>query len=278
MASIKPSAPPEMGRMFVGTRGGPGTSDPTRFTCTNCAIPQLILIAYNIRPYQLNAPGDLNSQRFDIVAKIPEKSTKEDFRVMMQKLLAERFKLVIHRDTKEMPLFDLVIGKSGPKFKESPDQSDTVQDATGPIGPPKIGKDGFPEMAPGRSGMLMMNGRARITAYKQTMEQLAGQLGNQAGRPVMNATGLTKKYDFTLTFAPENVGGPGPFGGGPPPGGGSVAVAVAGPGGERPPTDDTPLPTLAGALQEQLGLKLEGKKGPVEIIVVDKVEKTPTEN
>lgn len=281
VASIKPSAPPEMGRMFMGARGGPGTADPTRFTASNFSLSGLISMAYDLRPYQLSAPSWLNSERFDIAAKVPPGATKEQFRVMLQNLLAERFKLVIHRETKELPMFELVVGKSGPKFKESEDQADSLPDPgmpPPPSGRMAMGKDGFPEMPAGRTMMMIMPGRARMAAYKETMEAFAGRLSGSAGRPVMDGTGLKKKYDFTLTFAPE--GGMGPGMPPPPPGGGGGAMVGGGPmaGPHAAAADAESLPTLATALQEQLGLKLEGKKGPVEIIVVDKIEKVPTEN
>jgi len=302
VASIKPAPPPEMGRMVFGTRGGPGTGDPTRFTCNNCSLFQLITMAYNIRPYQLSGgPNWLGSERFEVTAKIPAGATKEQFRVMLQNLLAERFKLVVHQEKKDLPMFELVVGKGGPKMKESPDQADTVPDAGGPPPPPpgpmriEMGRDGMPVMpggAPGRTMMMMMPGRARLMAVKETMDALAGRLSMSAGRPVTDATGLKKKYDFTLTFAPESMSmGPGgPMGGGMGGGGAMVMtmqVGGPGPGGGGPGgpaaggdhgSDGEPAPALGAALQEQLGLKLEAKKGPVDIIVVDKVEKTPTEN
>ena len=119
------------------------------------------------------------------------------------------------------------------------------------------------------------------------MQWLATRLSTQAGRPVMDATGLTKKYDFTLEFAPEGGGpGPGGMGGMAPMGGGGggamvMTAQVPGPGGpaaHTTPDGESSVPTLATALQEQLGLKLESKKGPVSIVVVDKIEKVPTEN
>lgn len=290
VASIKPSAPPEGGRMVMGARGGPGSADPIRFTASNFSLSSLISMAYDLKSYQLSAPSWLNGERFDIVAKVPPGATREQFRLMLQNLLAERFKLVIHRETKELPMFDLVVGKGGPKFKESADQTDSAP-AGAPPPPPgggpmqmKMGKDGLPEMPAGRTMMMMMGGRARMTAYKETMQWLATRLSTSAGRPVMDATGLTKKYDFTLDFAPEG-GGMGPGGMAPPAGGGGggamvIMAQVPGPGGPSGHTasDAESVPTLATALQEQLGLKLESKKGPVEMIVVDKIEKVPTEN
>ncbi len=286
VASIKVSPPPEPGRFFFGPRGGPGTSDPTRYTCNNCTLAILLNTAYDLKNYQLKAPADINANRFDIAARVPEGTTKEQFRVMLQNLLADRFKMVVHRETKEMPVYELVLGKGAPKMKESADQSDTPPDQGPPPPPPgpfKIGSDGMPDFPPGRTIMMMMPGRAKLQAFRETMTTLVGRLAQSMNKPVTDATGLTKKYDFTLIFAPDTSafgGGPGgPIvafrGPGPVPDGG----AGAGAGGDRPPLDDGPLfPLLPAAVQEQLGLKLESKKGNVDIVVVDKFEKTPTEN
>jgi uncharacterized protein (TIGR03435 family) len=147
-----------------------------------------------------------------------------------------------------------------------------------PPGPPKMGPDGFPMLPPGMAGRaalfgIMMNGRMRGIAQQQTMKDLAGWLTGQLNRPVTDETGLTAKYDFTLTFSPEGLNSMGPMP--------MTMVGVPPPGGERGPApnaNDEPLPNLFAAVQSQLGLRLEAKKGPVEMIVIDHMEKTPTEN
>ena len=105
------------------------------------------------------------------------------------------------------------------------------------------------------------------------MAQFAEWLGNQLDRPVVDQTGLTKNYGVTLEYAPESAGGKGPMGMVFPP-----AAAGGGEGGALPEADSQAAPSLFTALQEQLGLKLEQKKGPVDLLVVDRLEKTPTEN
>lgn len=199
--------------------------------------------------------------------------------------------MTIHRETKELPMYALVVSKGGPKLAESKDTPPPADgDAPPPPlpGQPKIGPDGFPILPAfmgGRAGLfnIMMPGRARMIAQQQTMQDLAARLSNQLSKPVTDATGLTKKYDFTLTFAPEQ-GMMGPMGVPLPPpgggGGGAVAVAVAdgGRGPMAPPSDAEAPPDIFAAVQSQLGLKLEPKKGPVEIIVIDHIERTPTEN
>jgi uncharacterized protein (TIGR03435 family) len=300
VASIKPAQPPTpdgQGRIFMrGPSGGPGTKDPGRISYPYMTLKQVLMIAYDVKNYQITGPGWLDTERFDISATMPPDTTKEQFHVMLQSLLAERFKMAVHRETKELPMYSLIVNKGGAKMKESAPTTTAVESDGPPAppplpqGPPKIGPDGFPvlpNLNAGRPGMfmMMMPGRARLNASQQTMQDLANRLTGQLNRPVIDNTGLTAKYDFILTYAPDPNEGPGRGG----PGIGGLMVAVGrgpGPGGPGPgpgpdstviPEGEAPQP-LFGALQSQLGLKLEPKKGDVEIVVIDKMEKTPTEN
>jgi len=293
VASVKPAAPlVPNGRgmiMFRGPSGGPGTKDPGRINYPYMSLKSLLMTAYDVKNYQIDGPSWLDTERFDVNATLPPDTTKEQFRIMLQNLLAERFNLKVHHDTKELPMYALVVGKNGPKMKESVETPPPAEGADAPAPPPplpsqpKIGPDGFPilpMLGGGRAGLfqIMMPGRARMMAVKQTMQDLAQRLSQQLNRPVTDATGLTAKYDFTLTYAPEGMNGPMPLmiNGAPPPppppGGGAPG---AGPG---MPEADAPPPNLFSAVQTDLGLKLEAKKGPVDMIVVDHVEKTPIEN
>jgi len=212
---------------------------------------------------------------------------------MLQNLLAERFKLTIHRETKELPMYSLAVARNGPKMKES-EPVPPAQDDSGPATPPPmpagptVGPDGFPVFplpagGRGRLILMMVPGRARLVGQQQTTLDLANRLTTLLSRPVSDMTGLTAKYDFTLTFSTEGIAPAGPMGQGT----GGVTVSVAPPapsgggGGAEPaslPGADTPPPDIFRALKEQLGLTLEPKKGPVELIVIDHIEKTPTEN
>ena len=297
VASVKPAAPQAQGRFMIGTRGGPGTPDPERISLTNVNLKLLLANAYDVKQYQIQGPSILDTERFDITAKIPKGATKEQARIMMQNLMVERFKLAVHREKKDFPLFGLVVGKNGPKMKPSEDAPPTAETpgGDGPPPPPppppgpggrmQVGRDGFPQMPPGagRGGMMimMMNGRFRMQANGQTMKGLADMLSNQLGRPVIDETNLTGKYDFTLDYAPEEGQMRGPMGLMPPPQ--HMDVPVGGPGGgpaggPAPAASGETGPNLVTAVQEQLGLKLESKKGPLDLIVVDHVEKVPTEN
>jgi uncharacterized protein (TIGR03435 family) len=322
VASIKPWVPPAgggRGGMMLGMRGGPGTADPEQITYSGLPLKFILMNAYDVRPYQINGPGWLDTERFDIVAKVPSGATKEQVRVMLQNLLADRFGLKLHHETKDSQVYELVVDKNGPKFKPT-----TLADSAAtpipdgppqpPLGPPKLGKDGFPQLPQAdRPGMMMMmtmgtgGPRARMVAKAQTIAQVAQMLGNQVNRPVVDKTGLTGKYDFTLEFEFEPGSGGGPKGlmlppppggfaggpGGPGPGG---AVITGGGGGGAPGgagttggaagagpvdsqnLDSTPAQTIFAAVQSQLGLKLEAKKAPLDLLVIDHMEKTPTEN
>lgn len=276
VASVKASPPPDGRGMRVGCNGGPGSKDPGRITCTNMNLANLVTMAYGIAHYLLSGLSPADSERFEIAAKLPEGATKDQVKLMWQNLLAERFKLTVHHENKEISGYELVVAKGGLKVKESAPPPPATDDVASPApprpdGPPKfqLDKDGFPDLPAGRgASMIMMNGKARWRASDETMEQLASMLGAQLGQPVKDATGLKGKYDFTLSWANESFGG----------GRGS---AVAGPEGGAPAAafaEPDNGPTLLQAIQSQLGVKLEQKKTPVEILVVDHVEKVPTEN
>jgi len=312
VAAVKPAAPQGPGRFMIGMRGGPGTNDPGRIAYNNLSLRDLMTNAYDVKRSQVSGgPGWLDTERFDITAKVPEGTTKEQMKVMLQNLLADRFKLALHRETKEMAMYALVVGKNGPKMKESaanaaaadvpPDGGRAANgDAPPPPPPPmmggrggiQMGKDGCPEPPPSMANrpnnmmMMFMNGAACMVDNGQTMSGLADQLSFQFDRPVVDMTGLKGKYDFHLRFDPSSLGSgrggmmmmagppPGAMGavGGPGPGGG----AGMGPGPNTEPQEAPP--TIFAAVQEQLGLKLEPRKGPAELLVIDHVEKTPTEN
>jgi uncharacterized protein (TIGR03435 family) len=286
VASIKPAPPPEPGRMFMGNRGGPGTKDPGLWVCTNCPVMLVILQAYDIQPYQLS--GVTNTERFNITAKLPEGATKAQFRLMLQNLLAERFKLKIHRESKDSQVYELVVAKGGYKMKESAEKPDDGADGLPPPPPPggrgrpQMDANGYPVMPAGCNGCMMVGpgGKARAQYQNETMQDFAKTIGGQLGKPVTDATGLTGRFDFSIAFDMSAMAMGGKAGAilGPPPGG----LPGPGPGAESNAplgsSDNEPGVTLISAIQSQLGLKLEQKKGKIETIVVDHVEKLPTEN
>jgi uncharacterized protein (TIGR03435 family) len=211
-----------------------------------------------------------------------------------------------------MPTYELVVNKGGHKMKEAAEDPNAKDAPPPPLGgaPPPLppppgaggpvritmGRDGFPEMPAGMRGrggpmMMMMNGRVKMRSTDTTMEQLVTMLSNQLAKPVTDGTGLKGKYEFDLEFASDHTmgrGGPmmGAGGGamiamsvhGPPGGGGGGGAAGGGDAPLQGVSDENSGPTIFAALQQQLGLKLEQKKGQVDILTVDKIEKTPTEN
>ena len=197
-----------------------------RLSVTNATIKSLIQWSYGLRSFQISGgPGWLDSDRFDIEAKPEGRATDQDVMQMLQTLLAERFKVAVHSETKEMPVYALAVGKNGPKLREVKEDDTTS-----------------------RQGLRSGNGH--VAATKSPMTVLARVLSANVGRTVVDRTGLTGKYDFTLDWTPDQ--------------------------GTQAP--DTPGPSIFAALQEQLGLKLEATRGPVEMLVIDHAEKIPTEN
>ena len=268
VASIKPAAPSPMGQIRMRQTGGPGTPDPSQFSVENFPLSRILTRAYNVQSYQVAGPAWIDTERFDLIAKIPPGTTEEQFRLMLQNLLAERFKLVLHKENKEVPLYALVVAKGGPKLKESPREDPAATQDARPSGPPQVGRDGRVQMPRGGRGMAIMMGPKGLhaEAARSTMAQLADFLASQLGRPVLDQTGLTAQYDFALDFSPEGLaimrgmpaGAPikgGDGGDGGPEGGGSIFSAV-----------------------QDLGLKLDSRKGPVDLIVIDSGNKTPSEN
>jgi len=252
VASVKPSNAGVRSSM----RGGPGTSDPGRITYTNVTLFNVLLRAYNVKSYQLSAPDWMSSQRYDIAAKIPPGTSKESFERMLQSLAAERFHLALHRETHDLKGYDLAAGRTGPRLKAS-QATDTP--AVELKGLPKTDANGFPQLdAPGLVMMEGARGKAvviHLTANAQPLSALVELLSKEFAMPIQDMTGLSGKFDFHLEFAPQ------------PPG---VLEAA-------PPADDA-APNLVTAVQQQLGLRLNSSKVGVEVLVIDRADRVPTEN
>jgi uncharacterized protein (TIGR03435 family) len=272
VASIKPAAPQAIARLQGSVDGGPGTPAPGRIRLTDMPLRVLIMRAYDVQSFQVSGPSWMDSQRFDVIAKVPTGASKEDAQIMLQNLLADRFRLKLHKESKEAPIYELVVAKGGIKIKEAAQTAAApAEGAGGPLpGLPPRGKDGFLRTPHGQLGIqATVNGRMRMQGNAVTIARLTDTLNMALGRPVVDKTGLTGVYDVTLDFSPESMG-PGPKGPGPGAGGGNPA--------EAPHDSNDSGPTIFTALQEQLGLKLESRKGPVNLLVVDSVEKMPTKN
>jgi uncharacterized protein (TIGR03435 family) len=287
VASIKPSEPfnPAMvaaGKLHVGMK-----VDAARVDIGNFALMQLICKAYDVKLYQVSGPDWLKGgQRFDIVATLPQGATKEQVPLMLQSLLAERFKLEAHRDTKESNVYALIVGKGGPKIKESapppaaPEgDAPAATAATGSssvsikqTGNGAVVSDGEGltqkmSMSPDRKSM-------RLEISNITMARLAEALSPMTDRPVIDMTELKGKYDVVLDLSMQDMLNAARAAGA------QVPAAAPSGGATGNPADAMSDPGSGSVFTavESLGLKLEKRKAPLLTIVVDKAEKMPTSN
>jgi uncharacterized protein (TIGR03435 family) len=218
VASVKPNK--------SGRNPGSTSRSGGQVVFENTSLRECIAIAYGIsvdRDYALSGPAWIGSERYDIVAKTPAETPRPQVLLMLQALLADRFQLRLHRETKELRVYILKVAGTGAKLKAVPGPEDSFT-----FGP------------------------GHISVRAQSMDELANKLSRPMfglGVPVMNSTGLQGVFNFTLDWTPESV------------------QPDAGPG-----------PSIFTALQEQLGLKLEASKSHLEVLVIDHVERIPTEN
>jgi uncharacterized protein (TIGR03435 family) len=232
---------------------------PPTFRVERATLKNLIRMAYWVHDFQiLGASGWINSERYNIEAKNPgtpvqnqsSPGLNEAYRTLqlrrLQTLLQDRFKLAVHRETKEVPIYELTVAKGGPKL-EPPNCIE--RDLRDPIAPGKTVRDycGF-------GGW----GRGQYEATTGGMTDLAGGLSDLLERIVVDKTGITGMFHLHLTFTPDDS-----------------TIHLPDLPGEPPPPADSP--NVFTALQEQLGLKLESAKGPVEVLVIDHAER-PSEN
>jgi uncharacterized protein (TIGR03435 family) len=234
-------------------------------------LPIVILLRQALQKpdYQIvGAPGWINTERYSITAKAPEGTPPTAMTVMMLNLLKDRFHLTTHLETREQPIFNLVMaredGRLGPDLKPTPAECQaTIEQrlaeakaaAARGAAPPL--PSSFPDPSdPLACGFVRM-GPGLATGSGRTIAQIVPTLADLVGRPVIDKTGLTGRYDFALKFASTGRGA-GPF------------AALPGP---PPPPDDPDAPGLTTAVQEQLGLRLESARGPVEVVVIDTLEK-----
>ena len=235
VATIKPSDPARPGKLFT-VRG-------QEVITINTTVSDLITMAYSLHPRQITGgPGWFESDKFDITGKpeVPGQPNVAQIKIMIQKLLADRFQLKFHTEKKELGVYAITVVKTGTKFTKS--QADP---------------NSLPGLFFGRAQPSGMSFNVR----NATISEVASVLqGNVLDKPVVDQTGLSEKFDFTLKFTPD----PG---------------QMTGLGGPPPPAADSldAPPDIYTAFQQQLGLKLENTKAPVDVIVIDRLEK-PSEN
>jgi uncharacterized protein (TIGR03435 family) len=255
VASVKPNTSSSGMIRFMGP------PQSATFTATNATLQILITLAYQVKTFQLEgANGWIGTDHFDISAKPPEGPvTREQSWMMLQALLEDRFKLAVHRTTKEVPIYALTAAKGGLKIKPASEDACFKFVPGGPPPPPPT-PGGRPPIPCG--GFMM--GPGILQGASLSMSQLTDGLTNILGRPVVDKTGFTGTFDVRLEFSREGTQPMGAAGFGTP-GAGPISIP------------DNNGPTIFTALQEQLGLKLESQKGPADFLVIDHAEK-PSEN
>jgi uncharacterized protein (TIGR03435 family) len=286
-ASVKVSPPPQNGVMMFRMGGGPDSSDPGRITYTGVNLKDLVARAYGVKEYQVEGPAWLEGERYDVIATIPKGADKQQVGLMMQRLLAERFKLTLHHETKPMAVYTLSVAKGGPKLQEiDPDNPPPLAappPGGPPMPPPPPPPPGGGNAATGRGGMprgggfrMMVSPTGMRFTGNATIPRLCDMLSNLTDHPVIDLTELKATYVIDLSWVPDEMEKTGGKFGPMMAMGGAGGAASAGP--QQPNNASDPGQSLAQALQTNYGLKLEAKRNPADILVIDHAEKVPTDN
>jgi len=231
------------------------------------AVRDFIAMAYQVKDYQVSGPEWISSQRFDVNATLPPGSTANDVPKMLQTLLADRFQMKMHREKKDFSVYALVMGKGPLKLKEDEPDAESAES-----------KGGFTMAASGGANGVSVNlGRGmyytfadnKFEAKKMTMDILASMLERYVDRPIVNMTELKGSYDFTFNLTPEDYQA-------------LLIRAAVNSGVTLPPQalrlmENSSSASLFDAIQ-QVGLKLDARKAPLDFLVIDQVSKAPTEN
>jgi len=307
VATIKPSPPMDQAKLAAQLQAGGkmpigANIDSRRAEYLYLDLKSLMNYAYGMKPYQITGPDWMQTTRFDIVAKMPEGSKKEDAPKMLQTLLEERFKLTVHKTSGEHPVLALVVGKGGPKLKASADKPVAI-DESAPLKPGELSMEGTDgpvrvrvDVATGSSVIDMgLQGKmsyrlvpatrtfhidfsmTTMTGFANMITQLFAQVGGTGGRQVVDMTEIKGNYDASIDLSLLELVAMARAAGADIPG----APTQAGPGGQgNVPVASDPSgggTSLADAVQS-MGLKLESRKAMVDQFIVDHIEKTPTEN
>jgi len=226
------------------------TIDPASVTLKGMPLKPILMEAFKVRMEQIEGPSWLDTDCFDIAAKMPPGATRDQVPALLQALLIERFKLAARKESRLRPGYVLLVDKDGPKFQQS--NTNFVR---------------------GRADLLYIGRGAGYAAFKgsMTMATLVRSLSSRLNVQVQDLTGLNGKFDIDISWIPDPVSEPpGPF----------AAAAASNPNAEdrlshlpNPPTTD-----VFHALRDSLGLKLEPRKQQVEVVFIDHIERVPTEN
>lgn len=260
-------------------KGGPGSSDPGRITYTQVELIQMLMKAWNVEYYRIDGPAWLKATArerdwYNITATMPPETTKQQFQSMLQNLLMERFQIKLHHETRTYPGYELVVAPGGPKLSE-PANPDAPEPDRGPTG--KTGGDGFLLLPTGHGKGVRMSSSGVYAKFQDcTIAELIDpylrsfiqQSTGAETNHIVDNTGLTGKYDYTLKFDTHGLDS-------------SVVVGagVRAASSADSASDPSGLPDLFHALEKQLGLRLVKSKGfPLDTLVIDHIEKIPAEN
>ena len=230
----------------------------------------IIAAAWGVKNYQISAPDWMAAERWNITAKLPDGSDRKEIPAMIQALLRDRFQMKTHRETRELQVYGLIVAKDGLKLKETPaDPAAASADVPKPAVNVGASAGGGGTVVNYGNGAYFTIGNDKLEGRKMQMSVLGDILARFADRPVVDMTGLKGNYDFTMEFSPEDFRAM------------MIRAAVA-QGSVLPPdvlklADAAPGDSLFNAV-EKLGLKLEARKSPIDMLVVDRALRTPTAN
>jgi uncharacterized protein (TIGR03435 family) len=275
VASIKPTAPPEMSGGRIMVRVG-CSADPGRVNCSGITLKDMLTRAYGMKSYQISGPSWVEGDRWDVMAKIPDGAPAEKVPEMWQSLVTDRFHLVARRENKELPIYALVVGKNGPKLTPAEESGKPIT-VSAPDGskvslpaPPQGATTAFSTGGKAPGGAMVMDGSGKMQVRGSTLGGFSDMLSRMMDRPVLDMTNVEGRYDITLEISMEDMIGMKRMAGA------AVMMHTGGEGAGGPAPDSTPRASIFSAVQ-QLGLKLEPRKSPVETLIVEKADR-PSDN
>jgi uncharacterized protein (TIGR03435 family) len=255
VASVKESTTSLPGGGFGRYSGGPGTTQPGQFSVISVSLKNALQDAFNLPDFQYVAPSWMDERIFDIVAKLPPGTTREQFRVMLQNLLIERFRIMVHHEQRPTDVYDLTIAKGGLKIKPSPYGNDVPwvhpvmkRDAENI---PMLQEDAGPYSSFG--AFPASGGQVGALSTRGSIQDLVTNLSRNLKIPIIDKTGLSGNFVYRLHYRPldDQADRAAQFG---------------------------PAPGPFDALENQLGFKLGKRKGSIDVLVIDNAEKVTIEN
>jgi uncharacterized protein (TIGR03435 family) len=244
VVSIRPSGP----QSPRGSRGGPGSSGPERYEFYSATVLDLISVAWNVDSFQISSKADLDRDHFDVDAKVPAGATKGEFRLMLQNMLAERFGLRAHVEERDFPAYALRVAKSGLKIKEADDHVGEERKQGGG------GQTASTQEVPSFRSKQSISGSGLVVSIEARLEPmsvLVRSMPKPDGLPVVDETGLSGRFSYTLDYS-EDPSGP-------------------------PELSAQDAPSLATALR-RLGLELVRTNAPFKVVTVESIDRAPTPN